>query len=158
VLFFRRVKLCTSRNEVKMREIKFRAWDEGNKIMHYDFEFIRSGVDGNDWILFKSDKQTLEQGKVLDNPYFQQQLKIMQFTGLKDKKGKEIYEGDILQGSETSPKYEVLMNAGAWSASYKYQGNSGAITLFNKLNLFEIIGNIYENHELLPKDIKDHLI
>lgn len=35
-----------------MREIKFRAWDEQNKIMHYNFNFIRSGVEGNDRIMF----------------------------------------------------------------------------------------------------------
>ena len=58
-----------------MREIKFRAWDEMKKVMHYDFEFIRSGIEGNDWIIFKSDKQPLEQGKVLDNPYFAQTIK-----------------------------------------------------------------------------------
>lgn len=34
------------------REIKFRAWDENNEVMHNDFQFIKSGNDGNDWILF----------------------------------------------------------------------------------------------------------
>lgn len=42
-----------------MREIKFRAFDEGNKIMHYDFQFIKSGDEGNDWIIFTSDKNKL---------------------------------------------------------------------------------------------------
>lgn len=33
-----------------MKEIKFRAWDEQNKVMHNDFQFIKSGDSGNDWI------------------------------------------------------------------------------------------------------------
>ena len=121
-----------------MREIKFRAWDEQNKIMHYEVEFIRSGTEGNDWIIFKSDKQKLEEQKVLDNPYFSQQIKLMQYTGLKDKNGKEIYEGDILS----------KMKSGA-RVTEKVHYTGGAFHgLFNILDC-EIIGNIYENGDLL---------
>ena len=42
-----------------------RAWDERKKIMHNDFQFIRSGDTGADWIVFTSDKQTLDR-KVKD--------------------------------------------------------------------------------------------
>ena len=60
-----------------MREIKFRAWNEQYKIMHYDFEFISSGQGYNDWIIFKSDKQQLKDKVVFDNPYFFKQFKII---------------------------------------------------------------------------------
>lgn len=84
-----------------MRKHKFRAWDEGNKVMHYDFQFITSGENGNDWICFSSDKEARKtddpRGIIFSNPYFRQQLKIMEFTGLLDRHGKEICEGDIVK-------------------------------------------------------------
>jgi len=131
-----------------MRDIKFRAWDEGNKIMHYDFEFIRSGGENNDWIVFKSDKQKLDDKiaatSPLDNPYFQQQLKIMQYTGLKDKNSKEIYEGDFC--SHENKVRLVSVQAGCW-----FLGRVDVLG-YIKTALLEIIGNIYENSELLEED------
>ena len=138
-----------------MREIKFRAWDEQNKIMHNEVEFIRSGTDRNDWILFKSDKQKLEDGNVLNNPYFQQQINIMQYTGLFDKQGIEIYDGDILQieldwGYGPAKIFsKVYFENGCFRAKAL---NSHEDTLLIELPPCEVIGNIYENPELLKED------
>jgi hypothetical protein len=132
-----------------MREIKFKAWDEQNKIMHFDFQFIKSGETGNDWILFNSDKEKNIENQ---NPYFSQQLKIMQYTGLKDCKrteefpeGQEIYEGDI-----DSRKHIVKYYSGSFIMT-KYESAGTIISFYmNKFGI-EIIGNIYENPELLEK-------
>jgi len=136
------------------REIKFRAWDDARKEMHHEFQFIKSGDEGNDWIIFISDKQTLKTGFEVHvhNPYFRQQFRIMQFTGLKDKNGKEIYEGDILCNPKQLKGTVVYYEAGFYleakrkdSSVWYMPLNTGM--LLNK----EVIGNIYENPELIKQ-------
>lgn len=67
---------------------------------------------------------------------------IMQFTGLKDKDGKEIYEGDIIKGSAPYPK-EVK-----WIGHFNYAGWNIGAGHDGRMH-YEIIGNIYEHPELL---------
>ena len=151
-----------------MRELKFRAWDEQHKIMHYDFQFIKSGDEGNDWIVFRSDEQDTPINECIVNPYFRQQLKIMQYTGLKDKAGKEIYEGDIVlfnydpidkatTGRDVKYKIEYV------EAMFQTICIDGLDNQYDSLNDYvltthdikqfsgEVIGNIHENPELLDK-------
>ena len=131
---------------------KFRAWDEGNKVMHFDFQFVKTGDDGNDWILFTSDKQPkFPINEWSSNPYFSQQLKIMQFTGLLDKSGKEIYERDIVKGYG----YEVR-NGHQIRPERIFAINDFIKDTYRLLCItegtgetVEVIGNIYENPDLL---------
>lgn len=118
-----------------MREIKFRVWDsERKKILPIQRHSFKTG---------KSMPYGWNIEYVFDG--------LMQYTGLKDKNRKEIYEGDILlydSGSKTS----VFYNNGAFVRSY---GNSNMYLLYDSfiedgcLCNYEVIGNIYENPELL---------
>ena len=128
------------------REIKFRAWDEGNKVMHYDFQFIKSGEGGNDWIVFVSDKQKLnDKPRPLENPYFANQFKIMQFIGLLDVNNKEIYEGDIVRLSDRG-RGEVKFHSGCYYHTAQLGSGVMGATYW-----YEVIGNIYESPELLKE-------
>jgi len=109
------------------REIKFRAWDKEKKIMDYNPSIPAFGDINNIYL----------NGWFSENSYFI----LQQFTGLKDKNGKEIYEGDILELKHNDRV--VLKHIVVWNE--KRCGWSD----YEPKNEFEVIGNIYENPELL---------
>ena len=93
---------------------------------------------------------------------------LMQFTGLKDKNGKEIYEGDVMQDKNVLMKGvdefgEMVFKDGKFQLKIHMVGKDGYnyFDLINCWDDFEIIGNIYENPELLkekdtPKEAKKY--
>lgn len=97
-----------------------------------------------------------------DRPVFTKQGTICQFTGLQDKNGKEIYEGDILMciGERNDNKWrkyyrKVLFNNGAFGMTvpeYKCISALCNHVVNGKLN-WEVIGNIYDNPELLEEKL-----
>jgi len=111
-----------------MREIKFRAWDKKEKC------FIASGN------IFLSGDGELYHG------WDKEQVDIQLFTGLKDKNGKEIYEGDILQ--IFTPK-GVEAYTEVVDDIFKAHNLRGVGDYFGSC---EVIGNKYENHELINQD------
>lgn len=118
-----------------MKELKFRAWDTHNKIWLdpnifnvrcHDGRLQRRGCEG-----------------------FIGGVKIVQFTGLKDKNGVEIYEGYVLKLEYESIKmvgYVKQQEDGEW-IFYKDKGNF--LGVHHNKDHISIIGNIYENPELL---------
>ena len=124
-----------------MREIKFRAWDQKKKRMNYGDDVIVTGGE----VGYKPARG--EFGILEINNYIEDDW--MQYTGLKDKNGKEIYEGDILL-DELNSKYKVYWNEGF--ASFMLENLSKGDLLYSRIVPgVKIIGNIYENPELIEK-------
>lgn len=123
-----------------MREIKFRAWDNITETM--------SPASTLNQLLTSATRL----GVTLDGS-----MTLMQYTGLKDKNGVEIYEGDIMESrylplSERDYRKFVVESLG-WAfvatPEDRYPDNSQSNFFANHASNFEVIGNIYENPELL---------
>ena len=141
-----------------MREIKFRAWDNQRK------EFLSGGQI---LIAVKSGRNPKENPQYLDvikdASMYKARFELMQYTGFKDKNGREIYEGDVIEknyknmltGDMVSEIYSVVFDEGIFIAKYEKSSPFGDTLLkflvggVNERISVKIIGNIYENPELL---------
>ena len=135
-----------------MRDIKFRAWDkEFEKMTYFDDE----EYDYRPPLAFRLDqvlKKDINYNDYEDFEYkdITDKLEIMQYTGLKDENGKEIYEGDIVEITRPCilEKGEVKFINGCFAIKSK----DTLLMLYQcEINNFKlkVIGNIYENPELL---------
>ena len=154
-----------------MRDIKFRAWDKYKKEMHIvsemnwnifseEIEIISTGYKDNSCLAYNRNhsSEKCDIGA----------LEIMQYTGLKDEKENEIYEGDIIDFSYDMfvgnfdtfiAKGVVVFDEGAFYVELfenERTTKDEAYLLYGiNIDTIEVIGNIYDNPELLEKGAED---
>lgn len=138
-----------------MRTIKFRVWDKEDRVMIVSCSFYEMGIS-----------VALDGTPIWNEEPVEERLIVLQYTGLKDKNGKEIYEGDILVkyykrgGKETSEVfrkdyvrwgvYDIGCNGFEYTMDivgpYVKDENLYCDMIWGEV---KVLGNIYENKELL---------
>ncbi len=113
-----------------MRPIKFRAWDKKEKLWRYfNLEYL---------IMYSCNGMVDDNGSMISYDALEHWCR---YTGLKDHKGKEIFEGDIVTSNEGNK--EVMFIDGGFVIR--------CCPPFLRNNIHKVIGNIYENKELLKE-------
>ncbi|MCK5602923.1 hypothetical protein KAR91_13660 [Candidatus Pacearchaeota archaeon] len=130
-----------------MNRFKFRAWDTFTKKMIFEGFHVIGEVTCFNGIEQYGDEHP--------NPKYESSLMrlndfvLMQCTGLKDKNGKEIYEGDIIANNLV--KGQIVFDGGSYKLLYP-NNEKVEFVLYVPTLTFEIIGNIYENPEIMEDE------
>lgn len=147
------------------REIKFRAWDKNKNCFIPNDVWAVLTTDCSAFGIMLRDWENYREGEY----FYKESQELMRYTGLKDKNGKEIYEGDIVrsdgsmdfstptaQSKSVREIYKmpsgftgVRINNQFDKSIFSSASNWSNYTLFNIRGSLEIIGNIFENPELL---------
>lgn len=124
-----------------MREIKYRVWDSDLKKMRY----LNSSHD-----IIEFDEKGIGEYHNLQTGYGEWFSELMQFTGLKDKNGVEIYEGDILENTAVNFKFVVKFEKTKYVLQ-KLEFPEDSLDMYDFFYripiMFEVVGNIYDKGE-----------
>jgi len=129
-----------------MRELQFRAWDNKHKRWLNNYPKLGGCDILGEMILLGEWCSTVRLEDLND-------IIVEQYTGLKDKNGKEIYEGDILSIQYKRPEYINLVIGWSNDSALFYTsdkvGGGGCACSKDSIKEFEIVGNVHKNPELL---------
>ena len=134
-----------------MKDLKLRAWDKESKIYIYLIGFIDDTYT-NTFRIWWRDKENI----VLNSSFPRDRIILELYTGLKDKNGKEIYEGDILSSQNDSPGYDICDYKDYENLIVKWNNKHFCFdgmpdidenSVYN-LKFIEVIGNIHEYQNL----------
>jgi uncharacterized phage protein (TIGR01671 family) len=135
-----------------MREIKFRAWDkEADEMVLWEDDYFASDME-IDTRLDRIKCHIYNAGEGPDYTTEYHDAILMQYTGLKDKNGTEIYEGDEVAGQITGGNGHYERGVIDWSdkkAGFVLRFDNGGWRNLAGCHNKEVIGNIHENKELL---------
>lgn len=126
-----------------MREIKFRVWVKDRKAV-FEVVLINYVTKKVTYLLERVGHLL----SIIDEKF--NDIELMQYTGLKDMRGKEIYEGDILFESFGERYYKVVFENASFRAEAEGNFEEYSLDLIDVVAQgCEVVGNIYENHELI---------
>ena len=135
-----------------MREIKFKAYAKAyNKIVNVDRLGLNSDGTAQEIIVAERELGEYDSDEWADLQAGE--FELLQYAGLKDKNGKEIYEGDIVSFKSAHSNYdyktigEVVWYCG--EAAFLVECNGEIFKHFDEIREIEVLGNVYENPELL---------
>ncbi|WP_339002762.1 YopX family protein [Fusobacterium polymorphum] len=124
-----------------MKELKIKAWLKKEKKMvsiigiDFNYEYIRYTEDDN---LFNSDYKVAEF----------KDIELLQFTGLKDNGGQELYEADVIKFNDGIDDIYGLISYDDEDGTYRVSYENITEHLSDREGDFEIVGNIFENPDL----------
>ena len=124
-----------------MKELKIKAWlKKENKMVSiigidFNYEYIRYTEDDN---LFNSDYKTAEF----------KDIELLQFSGVKDKAGQELYEADVIKFNDGIDDIYGLISYDDEDGAYRVSYENITEHLSDREGDFEIVGNIFENPDL----------
>lgn len=149
------------------RVIRFRAWDKAHECYLYDVQGAYDMLSG--CVKYENGEDAVYDEECFAGFLDNDQYVVEQYTGLTDKNGREIYESDIVRVQETMDGGRIVCleaiasvfwnkERGCWGCEGEFEGHLADYAFGTELNMMgnvcEVVGNIYENPELM--EVAEH--